>query len=252
MGRLSVSGKDALGISMGSAGVIGQVEVQFEWTRGKTVKKRDKEKRGRPSTAVGEGNNRRASMILSSQSSKEHLGWKDKRMSTVSQKSISSHAGTSDEHVSAANHQQEDDGDDSDPEDSETPWTCAVSVQRMTSARPSTARATPYHEQQDPQPVRLKVATLSPTPHHPQVVSMLKVPFPLPDIEIEKLAVQPRVLNSQGLARPNTGLGHEGLVLTAEEIKDVVSCTGLWLVVREGFGGVGKVNRKGDGWKIRG
>ena len=50
------------------------------------------------------------------------------------------------------------------------------------------------------------------------------------------------------------GHGHasEGLVLTAEEIKDVVSSTALWLVVREGFGGVGRVSRKGDGgWRIR-
>ena len=49
------------------------------------------------------------------------------------------------------------------------------------------------------------------------------------------------------------GHGHaEGLVLTAEEIKDVVSSTAMWLVVREGFGGVGRVNRKGDGgWRIR-
>lgn len=42
------------------------------------------------------------------------------------------------------------------------------------------------------------------------------------------------------------------LTLTAEEIKDVVCSTGLWLVVREGFGGVGRVSRKGDGWRIRG
>ena len=41
------------------------------------------------------------------------------------------------------------------------------------------------------------------------------------------------------------------MVLTAEEIKDVVCSTGLWLVVREGFGGIGKVARKGDGWRIR-
>jgi hypothetical protein len=41
------------------------------------------------------------------------------------------------------------------------------------------------------------------------------------------------------------------LVLTAEEIKDVVSCTGLWLVVREGYGGLAK-KRKGDGWRLRG
>jgi hypothetical protein len=81
---------------------------------------------------------------------------------------------------------------------------------------------------------------------------MLKVPFPLPDIEVDKMAVRRRILTSSGVARPGTSTGHEGLILTAEEIKDVVSCTGLWLVVREGFGGVGRVSRKGDGWRIRG
>jgi hypothetical protein len=255
MGKLSVSGKDALGLSMGMTGVIGQVDVQFEWTRERTVRKRENGKRGRVSTGTGQSNNngsnsRRASMIVSSLSSKEHLGTlsqADKRMSNVSQRSISTHTGTSDEH-------QDNDTYDSDPEDSETPWSCSVSVQRV-STRPSTVHGTSLQEppqEDEPQPVRLKVATLSPTPHHPKVVSMLKVPFPLPDIEVERLAVRRRVLTPQGLARPDTSAGHEGLVLTAEEIKDVVSCTGLWLVVREGFGGVGKVSRKGDGWKIRG
>lgn len=32
---------------------------------------------------------------------------------------------------------------------------------------------------------------------------------------------------------------YSGLVLTAEEIKDIVCGTGLWLAVREGFGGLG-------------
>jgi hypothetical protein len=41
------------------------------------------------------------------------------------------------------------------------------------------------------------------------------------------------------------------ILLTAEDIKDVVSSTGLWLVVREGFGGLGRTKRKGDGWHIR-
>ena len=45
---------------------------------------------------------------------------------------------------------------------------------------------------------------------------------------------------------------YDGLMLTAEEIKDVLSSTAFWLVVREGLGGVGKVSRKGDGWRIRG
>jgi hypothetical protein len=50
---------------------------------------------------------------------------------------------------------------------------------------------------------------------------------------------------------PDRVMTVEGLLLTAEEIKDVVSSTGLWLVVRESIGGVGKINRKGDGWRIR-
>jgi len=41
-------------------------------------------------------------------------------------------------------------------------------------------------------------------------------------------------------------------VLTAEEIKDVVASTVLWLVAREAMGGVGKDKRKGDGWELRG
>ncbi|KAF8313312.1 uncharacterized protein EI90DRAFT_3092181 [Cantharellus anzutake] len=41
------------------------------------------------------------------------------------------------------------------------------------------------------------------------------------------------------------------VLLTAEDIKDVVSSTGLWLCVREGFGGLGRTKRKGDGWHIR-
>jgi hypothetical protein len=45
---------------------------------------------------------------------------------------------------------------------------------------------------------------------------------------------------------------YEGLMLTAEEIKDVLSSTAFWVVVREGLGGVGKVPRRGDGWRIRG
>lgn len=265
MGKLSVSGKEHLGIGAGMAMIsgMGHVEVQFEWTRGKTSVKREKDsKRGRPTPSTGHGSSsgsisRRASLIVSSQSSREHLhagspSKKDKRASSISQRSMSTHTGTSDDHEQSSAYHQEDDGDESDPEDSETPWTCAVKVQRI--ARPGTATAVSpsgYSTEQD-QALRLKVATLSPTPHHPKVVSMLKVPFPLPDIEIDKMAVRKRVLTPQGIARPGTSSGPEGLVLTAEEIKDVVSCTGLWLVVREGFGGVGKVSRKGDGWKIRG
>jgi hypothetical protein len=49
------------------------------------------------------------------------------------------------------------------------------------------------------------------------------------------------------------GRGDEpgGLVLTTK-IKDVVSSTGLWLVVCESVGGAGKVSQKGDRWLMRG
>jgi hypothetical protein len=267
MGKLSVNGKDALGLgAMGFSmmGGMGQVEVRFEWTRGVTKRKREKHSKDNKGASLSattgqgaNGNHSQRTSLIASQSSKEHLATpskKDKRLSGLSQRSASTHTGTSDEQ-----EHQEEDGDESDPEDSDTPWTCAVSVQRVapsarqsSMSRPSTATSPSAYQQQLDQGVRLKVATLSPTPHHPKVVSMLKVPFPLPDIEVDKMAVRRRALTSSGIARPGTSTGHEGLILTAEEIKDVVSCTGLWLVVREGFGGVGRVSRKGDGWRIRG
>jgi hypothetical protein len=165
----------------------------------------------------------------------------------------------------------DDDGDESDPEDSETPWMCYLVVRRVHPGGAALVAAGADGEQ-----VRTRVASLSPTPHHPKVVAMLKVPFPLPDVEVEQMNVRHRTLTPAGVARPALGergasngsngsqngrgnvpgAGHakepQGLVLTAEEIKDVVSTTGMWLVVREGIGGVGRVTRKGDGWRIRG
>ncbi|KAH9957771.1 hypothetical protein BC827DRAFT_1269966 [Russula dissimulans] len=63
-----------------------------------------------------------------------------------------------------------------------------------------------------------------------------------------------RAVRAQGIARPNWDVeakGQDVLVLTEEEIKDVVSSTGLWLVVRRDIGGVGRISRKGDGWPMR-
>ncbi|KAF8968848.1 hypothetical protein BDZ97DRAFT_1654741 [Flammula alnicola] len=185
------------------------------------------------------------------------------------------------------------DGDDSDPEDSETPWVCTLKVRRgVVAAAAAAAAGTPTtrdfnflsptpgaHFNQyptghsaapppqailQPQVLRIKVGTLSPTPHHPKVVAMLKVPFPLPDVEVERMGV----IRRRGFPIPGVpqsaeppqvilpededpSVPYTGITLTAEEIKDMVCSTGLWLVVREGFGGVGRVSRKGDGWRIR-
>ena len=229
-----------------------------------------------------------------------------------------------------------DDGEESDPEDSETPWTCTLIVSSIPvnpaklweleysagdglaqvpsrrshmsnppaegSARPDTSQGPNASTKPPARPdapgtlLKLKVGALSPAPHHPKVVAQLKVPYPLPDIEVEKARVRKRVITPSGIARPVSrgrenggadeqergggrptsskgrmlggglgGLGGltgnkarregedmEGTILTAEEIKDILSCTAFWVVVREGFGGVGKVSRKGDGWRIRG
>ncbi|KAG7087780.1 hypothetical protein E1B28_013721 [Marasmius oreades] len=138
------------------------------------------------------------------------------------------------------------DGEDSDPEDSETPWGCTVKVRRLgaTTATPIGSSSNSKVE-----PLKVKAGTLSPTPHHPKVVAMLKVPFPLPDVEVERMRLRKREGGRGGGGTLDDSNG--GLVLTAEEIKDVICSTGLWIVVREGFGGVGKVSRKGDGWRIR-
>ena len=174
--------------------------------------------------------------------------------------------------------EDEDDGEESDAEDSETPWTCTL----VLKPHPSTTSPSLVHSptQQPPQEIRLKVGQVVPAPHHPKVVTVLKIPFPLPDIEVDKAILHKRVITPSGVARPATASSSvnspsspptssgspfsnpfgrnsnqqqpkPALILTAEEIKDIVSCTSLWLIVREGFGGVGKEKRKGDGWRIR-
>ncbi|KAG8957614.1 hypothetical protein FRC00_003735 [Tulasnella sp. 408] len=96
-----------------------------------------------------------------------------------------------------------------------------------------------------PKPYRLKLATMTPAPHHPKVVSQLRMPYPLPDVNVDKMKV------STGDEEEERGVSAGDLILTMEDIKDVVCVTGLWLIVREGFGGLER-RRKGDGWKIRG
>ena len=146
-----------------------------------------------------------------------------------------------------------DDGEDSDPEDSERRWVCTLKLSRGATAvarglKPAAGHVQPQPPVLQTEVLRIKVGTLLPTPYHLKVVAMLRVPFPLPDVEVERMGVVKR----QGVNPTHQNSGtYDGLVLTAEEIKDVVCSTGLWLVVREGFGGVGKATGKGDGWRIR-
>ncbi|VDB92214.1 unnamed protein product [Peniophora sp. CBMAI 1063] len=248
----------------------GQVEVQFIWSRGKS-----KSAGKRPETATtseghdemkrtqSSGSRRRSLALTGDHPSVSSLGSsqaakRKNRLSMASAHSVSTAAGEDSE--VPASRGGDDDGEESDPEDSETPWTCTMIVRRVAAALPGGGGPYAAHSptqsveshQAHQQLVRVKIATFSPTPHHPKVVALLKVPFPLPDVIVDQMNIQRRVVTPQGLARPSYDPETQtGLVLTAEEIKDIVSSTGLWLVVREGMGGVGKVSRKGDGWRIR-
>ena len=323
-----------------------QVEVRFEWTRSERTGKRKSRKVGadgteivaglsvgdkttsrRNSTVLTNSNNpsvsslhdkkkaKRASVVGGGLARKRSLesarSGSPKRPGSIATNTTTSETGGADDE---ARRSKEGDGEESDPEDSEVPWTCTLHVVKKPpgSQPPSTTNTpggsrfsqrsglqrnqnlsgtpTPVQQQQQslgvqpssttsqgPPPIKLKVATVSPTPHHPKVVSLLKVPFPLPDVEVSSVTVRKRIVTPVGIARPvdphsptaGNGMGNlnmqsfslnggggksreNGLVLTAEEIKDVVASTALWLVVREGMGGVGRDKRKGDGWKLRG
>ncbi|KAI6037963.1 hypothetical protein EDC04DRAFT_2570547 [Pisolithus marmoratus] len=291
-GKLSINGRTGgggTGNANASVAVDGSssVEVRFEWERGK--KKQREKDRGRGKRQVGENHNetgqnnrkqttavgRQPNTTLSipspagsirrtaldapavSESQRHSLVSQQSGSDTVTdESSIAPHNAQPHQHRHSPG---DDSGDDSDPEDSETPWICTLTIRRLWSHSPSSSFRHPgvvenHHSQ--PRSVCLKVATLSPTPHHPKVVGLLKVPFPLPDIEVEHMAVRKRIVTAHGVSRttaetPSSGAG--GLVLTAEEIKDTISSTALWLVVREGFGGIGRDKKRGEGggWKIR-
>ncbi|KAJ7658483.1 hypothetical protein B0H17DRAFT_346582 [Mycena rosella] len=199
----------------GDGDLTAEVELRFEWKRGKPKRRREhKEKKEGEGEDEGERANRR-------KPSHANLATPAKRLSVsiISRQSSFSTVGASEDgHVldAAARRasvapMEEDSGEESDPEDSETPWTCTVKVRRLAAhqarhhhmpsfgsgaregrderdrAQDETDRA-----QWKKEVVRIKVGTLSPTPHHPKVVAMLKVPFPLPDVDVEHMVVRKR------------------------------------------------------------
>lgn len=89
---------------------------------------------------------------------------------------------------------------DSDPEDSETMWSCHLVLDAST---------------------RIPIGSLRPTPHHPKLVAQLTIPYPLPDLS-------------------QSGIGVDAAGLTREELKDIISVTCLFVSVREAFGGLAK------------
>lgn len=276
VGSLFGKKKEASAANGQEASGPGGVEVRFEWKRvkGKEAKRgrrnsRSRRKASGAGSIAGAGADSDGEVDVRYQSGDPsgRLKLEEKRRHRMSTGSfgtaVSEENGLGSSPGSKRMKREGDDGEESDPEDSETPWICTLRVKRSTAVAdggrisPIPSISAPGVVPLEPQVLRVKVGTLSPTPHHPKVVAMLKVPFPLPDVEVERMGVVKRGSRSTEAPSGADEDGDErepyaGLTLTAEEIKDVVCSTGLWLVVREGFGGVGKVTRKGDGWRIRG
>lgn len=203
-----------------------QIPIRFEWTRNskKSLGRRKHEEmqaRLRASVSLNASNtsiDRQGGMVEAARSNaslhEPRLSTGDMLRSTSRPSSFISGAGRSSPRRSqdtsaagsSAPHGDEDSGDESDPEDSETPWNCHLVL------GPST---------------RIPLGTLSPAPHHPKLVGQLAVPFPLPDLS-------------------GTELGPDGAGLTREELKDVIIVTCLHLIVRESFGGLARRRSHGS------
>lgn len=232
MGKLSAGARDS------NVPNTPLIDVRFEWSRehkkGSVRKPRpDKNSNPRESHSPAHRGAPSNTMPVACQTLSPDA--RNNRCSILSHNSSGSDTAGSLASCSAHRDVEESD-QESDPEDSETPWTCAVTVQRL--GQP------PHQNGVRESVIRIKAATLAPTPHHPKVVGLLKIPFPLPDIEVEHLAVRRRHVTAQGISKTTSPRVGE-FILTAEEIKDTVSSTALWLVVREAFGGVGRERKKG-------
>lgn len=112
--------------------------------------------------------------------------------------------------ASSVNHTDEE----SDPEDSETPWTCSIWVKKT------------GHRQ--------LLGTLTPAPHHPKVIAQLKIPTRLDAVALAEVKGSRSDLAKRVKAE---------VALTEENLKDVVCVTAMWLVAREEFGGLGRKRR---------
>lgn len=143
-----------------------------------------------------------------------------------------------------SNHEE---GEESDPEDSETPWVCRVYVpgKRGEDAPPgaSDEKRKTRKRRDGSDGEGIVVATLYPAPHHPRVISQVKISTDYMPIStgIFRAAQAPQQHQLSG----GTIKGDE-ILLSEENVKDVVGVTAMWLVVREDFGGLVKKKKASE------
>ncbi|KAI0092214.1 hypothetical protein BDY19DRAFT_928865 [Irpex rosettiformis] len=173
----------------------GLVEVTFEWVRATSSRKdsqRVKSKERRRSSGVPSNTPSLSSLKRGQERRGRNSveGERDSRRNArprSTESARSAHTNTTATTEDGSPRRREDDGEDSDPEDSETPWMCQLVIRKLQS---SNSHRLSYISTSDdgnvPAPpmtsVKVKVAAIVPAPHHPKVVSLLKIPFPLQDV----------------------------------------------------------------------
>lgn len=118
----------------------------------------------------------------------------------------------------------DDSGNESDPEDSESPWVCelVLSTPILTPPGSTTLADDSASAQQASRSNtrRIRLGTFLPAPHHPRVVGQLSIPLSLRRVHL-------------GLPSDPTAEGSGTESISAEEMKDFLCITLLWLCIRE-------------------
>ena len=199
---LAVNGQEGFG--------PGGLEVRFEWKRGKGKEakrgRRNSRSRRKASGAgsiagAGADSDGEVEAVYRLGDSSGRLKPEEKRKHRMSTGSFGTTVseenglGLHSSPRSKTEKREGDNGEESDPDDSETPWICTLRIRRSAAVADG-GRISPISSlgvlPLEPQVLRVKVGTLSPMPHHPKVVAMLKVPFPLLDVEVERMGVVKR------------------------------------------------------------
>lgn len=106
-----------------------------------------------------------------------------------------------------------DSGEESDPEDSESPWVCELVL-----PPPATA---PANADGSTRPTRrIRLGVFKPAPHHPRLIGQVSIPLSLRRVSLG-LPSDPE----------DEDAGSESM--SAEEMKDLLCITLLWMCIRE-------------------
>jgi hypothetical protein len=152
-----------------------------------------------------------------------NLNVRPKGIRTGSTRSSPTRPSTPTDEISTINTQTDDEAYDSDPEDSETPWTCSVWIKKTNT--------------------RQFLGTLTPAPHHPKVIGILKIPVGLQCIPLCAVETKPTPAGNLEKAQRQKDAEkriREEVCITEEGLKDVICVSAMWLVAREEFGGLGR------------